>query len=109
MKSTRAGATAARQQGNCENLVATRFKVRVPRSRRVTIAVPAEVEPGEAEVILLHRRAKPTPRKAPRSRGRQHPAFGLWASHPEVTEPVAFVADLRRRMMERRARPRETS
>ena len=107
MKSTRAGVAAARQQGNSENLVATRFKVRVPRSRRVTIAVPAEIEPGEAEVIVLHSRAKPTPTKAPRSKARQHPAFGLWASRPRAADPVAFVADLRRRMMERRARPRE--
>ncbi|HXQ22837.1 MAG TPA: hypothetical protein VN812_14255 [Candidatus Acidoferrales bacterium] len=105
MKSMRV--RAAGQQGTSEALAATRFKVRVPASRRVTLAVPAEVEPGEAEVIVLHRRAKPAPRKAPHSKSRQHPAFGLWASRSEASDPVAFVAELRRRMMERRARLRE--
>lgn len=107
MKGVRAGSAAAANQGSSENLVATRFKVRVPPSRRVTLSVPAEVEPGEAEVIVLHRRAKPAGRKAARSKSRQHPAFGLWASRPEAADPVAFVDELRRRVMERRARLRE--
>lgn len=106
MKGVRAGSTAAERRGPSENLVATRFKVRVPPSRRVTLSVPAEVEPGEAEVIVLHRRAKPARRKAPRSKSLEHPGFGLWASRPETADPVAFVNDLRRRVMERRARPR---
>jgi hypothetical protein len=106
MKGARARSVAAATQGTGEDLVATRFKVRVPPSRRVTLAVPAEVEPGEAEVIVLHRRAKPT-RKARRSKSRQHPAFGLWASRSEAADPVAFVDELRRRVMERRARVRE--
>jgi len=106
MKGTRAGSVAAPTQGPSDDLVATRFKVRVPPSRRVTLAVPADVEPGEAEVILLHRRTKPVRRKTAPPRSRQHPAFGLWASRPETADPVAFMDDLRRRMMERRVRLR---
>lgn len=107
MKGARVGSPAAAKQGSSESLVATRFKVRVPPSRRVTLSVPAVVEPGEAEVIVLHHRAKPPRRKAERSKSRQHPAFGLWASRPEAADPVAFVDELRRRIMERRARRRE--
>jgi hypothetical protein len=106
MKGARVRSAAAATQGTGEDLVATRFKVRVPPSRRLTLAVPAEVEPGEAEVIVLHRRAKPA-RKAPRSKSRQHPGFGLWASRSEAADPVAFVDELRRRVMERCARVRE--
>lgn len=103
MKGERAVSVArARRQGG-ENLVATRFMVRVPPSRRVTLAVPSESEPGEAEVIVLHRPARPAPRQAPGSRSRRHPAFGLWASRPEAADPVAFVDGLRRRMTERGA------
>ena len=105
MKGARAGSATAKQ-GTGENLAATRFKVRVPLSRRVTLAVPAEVEPGEAEVIVLHRLATPTRRTAQRAKPLQHPAFGLWASRPEAADPVAFVNELRRRMMERRTRLR---
>jgi hypothetical protein len=50
MKGARASSATAKQ-GTGENLAATRFKVRVPLSRRLTLAVPAELEPGEAEVI----------------------------------------------------------
>ena len=105
MKGARAGSATAKQ-GSSENLGATRFKVRVPPSRRVTLAVPVEVEPGEAEVIVLHRLAKPARRTAPRAKPLRHPAFGLWASRPEAADPVAFVNGVRRRMMERRTRLR---
>lgn len=105
MKSMRA--CVAAQQGTSGALAATRFKVRVPPSQCVTLAVPADIELGEAEVIVLHPRAKPAPKKASHSKSRQHPAFGLWVSRSETTDPVAFVTELRRRMMERRARLRE--
>ena len=98
----RGSAGSAPRQGGSEHLVATRFKVRVPPNRRVVLAVPAEVEPGEAEVIVLHQRAKPSRGKGAQSKSRQHPAFGLWASRPETADPVEFVNELRRRMIERR-------
>jgi len=104
VKGERGGSAGRKNSG--EHLVATRFKVRVPPSRRVTLAVPAEVEPGEAEVIVLHRRVAHAPETAPRSKSRQHPAFGLWASRPETADPVAFVDALRRDMLERRMRVR---
>ena len=87
--------------------MATRFKVRVPPSRRVTLPVPVDVEPGEAEVILLHRRTKPARTGTARPRSQPHPAFGLWATRPEAADPVTFVDDLRRRTMERRVRLRD--
>ena len=54
-RASRARSVTARPQGPSDDLVATRFKARVPPSRRVTLAVPVDVEPGEAEVIFLPR------------------------------------------------------
>ena len=104
MKAAHSNASSAAIRALTEKLAATRFTVRVPQDRRVTFAVPLDIAPGEAEVIILHRRAqRPRASKAP-ARITHHPAFGLWADRPEAAEPVAFVDELRRRVMERRKR-----
>jgi hypothetical protein len=59
------------------------------------------------EAGKTHQRAKPARRNAARSKSRQHPAFGLWASRPEAADPVAFVDQLRHHIMERRKRVRK--
>ncbi|MFI5366857.1 MAG: hypothetical protein ACHQ4J_14675 [Candidatus Binatia bacterium] len=102
MKAAHANASSAASRALTEKLAATRFTVHVPQDRRVTFAVPLDIDPGEAEVIILHRRAqRPRASKAP-ARGTHHPAFGLWADRPEAADPVAFVDELRSRIMERR-------
>ena len=102
MKAARSNASSPASSAPSEDLVATRFNVRVPPDRRLTLAVPLEIEPGEAEVIILHRRAKPLRTSKPPARITRHPAFGLWAKRPEAAYPVAFVDELRRRVMKRR-------
>jgi len=102
MKAARSSASSPASRAAKEQLVATRFTVRVPKDRRLTLAIPLEIEPGEAEVIVLHRGAKPARKRAPLARITHHPAFGLWAKRAEAADPVAFVEELRRRVMEKR-------
>jgi hypothetical protein len=101
MKAARSGAPSPARRGPKEQLVATRFTVHVPKDRRLTLAIPPEIEPGEAEVIVLYRGAKPARRRAPLARITHHPAFGLWAKRAEAADPVAFVEELRRRVMQK--------
>ncbi|HEX7408511.1 MAG TPA: hypothetical protein VF515_12780 [Candidatus Binatia bacterium] len=102
MKTARSSASSPASRAAKEQLVAARFTVCVPKDRRLTLAIPLEIEPGEAEVIVLHRGAKPTRERAPLARITHHPAFGLWAKRAEVADPVAFVEEIRRRVMEKR-------
>lgn len=82
----------------------TRFAVRVPNNRQVTF--PPEVEPGNVELVVLRRDVQPGRRRTTSSKSRQHPAFGMWATNKGTTDSVAFVQELRQRIMERRPRRR---
>lgn len=102
MKAARSSASSPASRAPNAPLVATRFTVRVPKDRRLTLAIPLEIEPGEAEVIVLHHGAKPARKREPLARITHHPAFGLWAKRADAADPVAFVEELRRRVMEKR-------
>jgi hypothetical protein len=73
-------------------MLAHRVRVTIPDSHRVTIDVPAEVPPGEAEVIVLTgapvNAALPCPTSF-EARFRPNPALGPIEFHEDPTAPVS--------------------
>src|SRR5439155_24221898 len=101
----RKSTATAKKNGAASSQVphAVRLKIRVPASRRLTLTLPKEVPAGDAELVVLQVPAKRSSKGGPKGRD-PHPAFGMWADHPEAAKPAAFAAELRRRVWERRAR-----
>ena len=76
-------------------MYATKLRGQITRDRRLIIKVPRDVTEGAVEVILLQAAGKPKQR-APR--GSKHPAFGIWAKRPDITDTVSFATELRCRV-----------
>ncbi len=78
-------------------MFATKLKGQITPERKLVVDIPAGVAPGAVEVILLQDTSvKVTRRQTRRKSG--HPAFGLWAKRPDLTDAAAFAAQLRQRI-----------
>lgn len=84
-------------------MVATKLRGKITKEGRLEVDVPAEIEPGAVEVILLH----DTPAKLPRQGARKkatHPAFGIWADLPDGVDSAEIAAQLRKKVETRNDR-----
>ncbi len=77
-------------------MLAVKLRGQVTGDGQLIVELPEDLEPGPVEVIVLQEpKAAGRPR---RTAAAGHPAFGMWADREEARDPVAFAAELRRRI-----------
>ncbi|MBI5016705.1 MAG: hypothetical protein HZB55_14625 [Deltaproteobacteria bacterium] len=81
-------------------MLAVKLRGEISGDGHLVVELPDDMEPGPVEVIVLQEAEKKLKRRS-RITEATHPTFGMWADREEARDPVAFAAELRRRIESR--------